>query len=1479
MNETVESNNQTGKRNKLASRFRNINVLFIIAVLVIMTLAGSVSIYNLTDGASKDYVRFYALEAVNILNSHLTKEISLVQHAAKSPEIAEWFADEENEGKKAAAYHKMEHYANMLQIDGLYFAISESGHEYSVNSGATFEKFTPIPDKSDPSRPYKLNRDLPYDRWFFTALNSDFDFTLNVDMDKITNTRRLWINHKVMKDGNAVGIFCSAIQFDVIFEELFGQYHSRNAIGYIVDKKGFIQLDSETPEPDLMRSDMASDEVKEEINLRDIYSDPAFISAINSYSETTITHNGRIAPEIIKLSDRNYRYASIASIPNTNWLTVTFFNSDALIGFTSFLTPIIIVFLAFIGYIAASSMLIRRLLFKPLNQLTRSVSDTGDGSHTIYGTTRNDEIGELARVTQEAWIRLSESSVELLFAVKEQERQAQILQAVNSTATTLFGAEDEAAFEAALPDGMKLLAECMGVDRIYIWRNELRGDSLHCVLIYEWMSGCGLQTNPVHVGTVLSYEKEIPRWHEKFLRDEYICSPISEMSGNEKDLMVQAGVKSVLAIPIYLHGQFWGFINFDNCRVEYTLPEDDISILHSGSLIMASAINRNLQTAAIREAHEYSKLMLDTTPLSCTLWTRDKRLFDCNRKILEVFHVGSKQEYEAKFSELSPEYQPDGRHSEETISGYIDTAFERGRIVFEWMHRLPDGTPLPAEVTLVRVVYGNDVFVAGYVRDLREQKRMMAEIEQRDRLLQTVNQAAYLLLDTDMERFEESLYHSMGMMAKAVDTDRVYIWRNHRYEGDLCATQLYEWSEGAIPQQGTQYTVNISYQNAMPDWKDILSSGHCINSIARDMAPRTREFMAATQVASIFVAPIFVQDEFWGFAGFDDCHRERIFTDNEAAILRSGCLLIGNAFLRHEMALILKNTAEEAKAANHAKSAFLANMSHEIRTPMNSIIGFSELAMDDELPVKTKDYLRKIQTNSEWLLQIINDILDISKIESGKMELENIAFDLHELFAACRTVIMPKAIEKGLVMHFYAEPSVGKRLYGDPTRLRQVLVNLLSNAVKFTNSGTIKMLAAVKEVSEESVTMYFEVKDSGIGITAEQQKRIFDPFMQAESGTTRKYGGSGLGLPITKNIIEMMGGKLSTDSIPGVGTKFSFDIIFNATNVDKEDEPAERIIFDDLEKPTFEGEILLCEDNVMNQQVICEHLARVGLKTVIAQNGRVGVDSVKRRIRDGLKQFDLIFMDIHMPVMDGLEAAAKIFEINAEIPIVAMTANIMTNDKDLYISNGMVDCVGKPFTSQELWRCLMKYFKPIAWQRENLSTREQSDNDLRQKLINNFVKTNNGKFEEIANAIATSDIKLAHRLAHILKSNAGQLNKKLLQQAAADVENHLKNGENRTTPRQIALLETELNAVMAELAPLVHEPARLAVVKELDSGAARKLLDELGLMLEDSNSESLTLAAELPAIPGSETLMQQIEAFDFKTALKTLTELKARFQA
>ena len=496
----------------------------------------------------------------------------------------------------------------------------------------------------------------------------------------------------------------------------------------------------------------------------------------------------------------------------------------------------------------------------------------------------------------------------------------------------------------------------------------------------------------------------------------------------------------------------------------------------------------------------------------------------------------------------------------------------------------------------------------------------------------------------------------------------------------------------------------------------------------------------------------------------------------------------------------LEGALETAKAANKSKSVFLANMSHEIRTPMNSIVGFSELAMDGEASEKTRDYLTKIRTNADWLLQIINDILDISKIESGKMELEKIPFDLHELFTGCRTVVMPKAVEKGVMLHFYAEPSVGRKPLGDPTRLRQVFINLLSNAVKFTNTGIVKLVTDVVTVSGNTITFHFEVKDSGIGMTAKQIDVVFEPFAQGESGTTRKYGGTGLGLPITKSIIEMMGGKLLVESTPGIGSRFYFDLTFDTVDVTKEEFFEKKVSLKEIDKPLFEGEVLLCEDNIMNQQVICEHLSRVGLKTAVAENGKIGLDMVIEKLQKHEKQFDLIFMDMYMPVMDGLEASTQILKLGTGTPIIAMTANIMADDREVYKRSGLNDCVGKPFTSQELWRCLLKYLTPVSGGAvmDRIDSPE-ADMEFQNSLKKYFIKANSNCYEDLQRALEQDDIKTAHRIAHSLKSNAGQIKKLRLQTIAADLEFQLMGEVNTITSAQMAEFKEELVAVLTEL--------------------------------------------------------------------------------
>jgi len=541
---------------------------------------------------------------------------------------------------------------------------------------------------------------------------------------------------------------------------------------------------------------------------------------------------------------------------------------------------------------------------------------------------------------------------------------------------------------------------------------------------------------------------------------------------------------------------------------------------------------------------------------------------------------------------------------------------------------------------------------------------------------------------------------------------------------------------------------------------------------------------------------------------------------------------------------------------------------------MNSIIGFSELAQDDDISAKTRNYLVNIQDSAEWLLKIINDILDISKIESGKIDLEHIPFNLPDIFAHCQSAIMPKINEKGIMLYCYAEPSVGKRLLGDPVRLRQVIMNLLSNAVKFTSTGMVKFIANIVDSDVDSIKILFEVKDSGIGMTARQIEKIFTPFTQADDSITRRFGGTGLGLTITKNIIELMGGKLIVESTPGIGSRFCFELTFDL--IEESEIASGQFIINEFEKPNFKGEVLVCEDNALNQQVICDHLSRVGLDTVLAANGKEAVDIVEKRNNNNEKPFDLIFMDIHMPIMDGLDAAAKITALGVKTPIVALTANIMSNDLELYRSSGMYDTVGKPFTTQDLWRCLAKYI-PIDSYTEIDKRRHAANESKAQKLMKyNFAKNNQTTYEDIIEAVGNGDIKSAHRLAHTLKSNAGQIGETELQAAAAEVEAMLLNGENHLRDKQINNLAIELRTVLDDLSPLLREARSIEQPDAVDVDKALELFETLKPLLKNKDTRCIKLLDELSAIPETEELVEQIEGFKFKQALLSLETIKEK---
>jgi len=379
----------------------------------------------------------------------------------------------------------------------------------------------------------------------------------------------------------------------------------------------------------------------------------------------------------------------------------------------------------------------------------------------------------------------------------------------------------------------------------------------------------------------------------------------------------------------------------------------------------------------------------------------------------------------------------------------------------------------------------------------------------------------------------------------------------------------------------------------------------------------------------------------------------------------------------------LKNEKIKAVNATKVKSNFLANMSHEIRTPMNGIIGISYLLLKTHLSSKQQDYLQKIDNSAKSLLGIINDILDISKIEAGKLTIEKSKFNLKTVVDNLVNIIKIQADQKNLSIVLNSSLNENTNFYGDSLRLSQILTNLMANAVKFTEKGSIEL--SIKQISHNRV--YFELSDTGIGLSKKQQEKLFQSFSQADSSTTRKYGGTGLGLTISKQLIELMNGEINLKSELGVGSTFSFEIDLQESK-EEQNIPLKKCEQENNTVQTFNQEnVLIVEDNKTNQIVLLGLLEGSNLNIEIANNGQQAVD----KFSHNRSKYQLILMDIQMPILDGYEATKKIRELDPNVPIVALSANVMKEDIEKSLSAGMNDHIGKPINLTILFNLLAKY--------------------------------------------------------------------------------------------------------------------------------------------------------------------------------------------
>lgn len=563
----------------------------------------------------------------------------------------------------------------------------------------------------------------------------------------------------------------------------------------------------------------------------------------------------------------------------------------------------------------------------------------------------------------------------------------------------------------------------------------------------------------------------------------------------------------------------------------------------------------------------------------------------------------------------------------------------------------------------------------------KDAERMLLEQSALQKKLMEISNA---FINVPLDRTDLVINESLAALGSFTDTDRAYVFI---YDHEKQVTSnIYEWCRDGITPQISELQ-NIP-MDAMPDWVSVHNTGNVIHIpdvLALDSESPGRKMLEAQNIKSLIALPMMDGNICSGFVGFDSVRNYHHYSLKEQNLLEIFSLMLVNLFNRIKTQDQLTQAIIRAETANRAKSEFIANMSHEIRTPMNSILGFSEVMLNSINDENYKGYLRTILSSGKTLLSLINDILDLSKIEAGRMEISPEPIDLRIVINDMASLFAQKVKEKNL--HFYIEidENFPPSIFMDEIRIRQILLNLIGNAVKFTEIGLIKVKLALIDINNDTVDFDISIIDTGIGIPSEDHIRIFDAFTQQTGHNSRKYGGTGLGLAISKRICDLMNGSLTMESKVGEGsifkTRFKNYIYSN-----------EKIVFQDYfswndsEIKFFGSKILVVDDITYNRDLIASFLDEFDLNLLEAENGKIGIDLAKAIMPD------LILMDIRMPVMDGCEATKQLKSDNftSSIPIIAFTASTMESDTSR--NNSLFDgCLKKPLQKQSLINELIKF--------------------------------------------------------------------------------------------------------------------------------------------------------------------------------------------
>ena len=559
------------------------------------------------------------------------------------------------------------------------------------------------------------------------------------------------------------------------------------------------------------------------------------------------------------------------------------------------------------------------------------------------------------------------------------------------------------------------------------------------------------------------------------------------------------------------------------------------------------------------------------------------------------------------------------------------------------------------------------------------------QLLQQTRLQEMLMDIASTYISMPVDSLNESIETTLGAMGRFVQADRVYIF-DYDFVANTCSN-TYEWCEQGIrPEMASLQQIPL---NMVDDWVRTHLKGETMyipDVLALPSDSQMRQVLEPQNIKSLIAVPMIQGQQCVGFVGFDSVRHYYNYTTAEQRLLVVFAQMLVNVFERRDTELALRQAKELAQASSKAKSEFLANMSHEIRTPLNAVIGFTDLLLSTPLSPTQQEYVTLANTSGQALLGIVNDILDLSKIEAYQLTLELVDADVLDTMHQAMAVVQQVACEKGLALKLSMDqPHLPTMAKFDPVRMRQVLVNLLNNAVKFTEQGEVELKLSLEPLGVQRARFKVSVRDTGIGISPEQRPLLFKSFAQADNSTTRRFGGTGLGLAISRLLVEKMGGRIDFESTPGQGSTFWFEVELDL-GAAVEQTRANSVVVANSATAT----VLVVEDVVANRLLIKALLRKLfpSVRILEAGNGQEALELI------AAEPVDLVLMDVHMPTMDGVEATRQIRMMgppSGRLPIVAITASALEHERQRCLASGMNDFLTKPIRPDVLSQVVGTY--------------------------------------------------------------------------------------------------------------------------------------------------------------------------------------------